>query len=78
MMEGRVHWVASLLPNGFQGLKILELGPFEGYDSRPFEQLGAESVLAVEGNNINFLKCLVLKHALGLKTHFVHGGFRGF
>jgi hypothetical protein len=66
--DGRVHWVASLSPNGFQGLKILELGPFEGYDSRLFEQLGAESVLAVKGNNINFLKCLVLKHALGLNS----------
>jgi hypothetical protein len=73
--DARVHWVASLLRNGFRGLKVLELGPFEAYDSRLFEQLGAESVVAVEGNNINFLKCLVLKDALGLKTRFVHGGF---
>lgn len=73
--DPRVHWIASLLPNQFQGMEILELGPFEGYDSRLFEQLGAESVVAVEGNNINFLKCLVLKHALGLKTCFLHGGF---
>ena len=73
--DSRVHWVASLLPNRFQELKILELGPFEGYDSRLFEQLGAASVTAIEGNNINFLKCLVLKYALGLKTRFLHGGF---
>jgi hypothetical protein len=76
--DARVHWVASLLPNGLRGLKILELGPFEAYDSLLFEQLGAESVLAVEGSNVNFLKCLVLKHAMGLKTHFVHGGFLKF
>lgn len=73
--DPRVHWVASLLPNGFQDMDILELGPFEGYDSRLFEQLGSASVVAIEGNNINFLKCLVLKHALGLKTCFLHGGF---
>jgi SAM-dependent methyltransferase len=73
--DPRVHWVASQLPNHFDGMKILELGPFEGYDSRLFEQLGAASVVAVEGNNINFLKCLVLKHVLGLRTDFLHGGF---
>jgi SAM-dependent methyltransferase len=73
--DARVHWVASLLPNGFQGMSILELGPFEGYDSRLFEQLGAASVLAVEGNNINFLKCLVLKDSLGLNARFLHGDF---
>ncbi|MBA3351629.1 MAG: class I SAM-dependent methyltransferase [Blastocatellia bacterium] len=73
--DPRVYWVASLLPNKFQDMDILELGPFEGYDSQLFEKLGAASVLSVEGNNINFLKCLVLKQALGLKTCFVHGGF---
>jgi SAM-dependent methyltransferase len=73
--DARVHWVASLLPGGLKGFKILELGPFEGYDSRLFEELGAESILAVEGNNINFLKCLVLKHALSLEARFVYGGF---
>jgi GT2 family glycosyltransferase/glycosyltransferase involved in cell wall biosynthesis len=76
--DARVHWVASLLPNNLRGRKILELGPFEAYDSRLFEQLGAESVLAVEGNSVNFLKCLLLKDALGLKTRFVHGGFLKF
>ncbi|HEY4282548.1 MAG TPA: class I SAM-dependent methyltransferase [Chthoniobacterales bacterium] len=73
--DPRVHWVASLLPNQFRGMRILELGPFEGYDSYLFEQLGAAEVVAVEGNNINFLKCLVSKNALKLKTCFLHGGF---
>lgn len=76
--DPRVLWVASLLPDGFQGMDILELGPFEGYDSRLFEQLGAGSVTAIEGNNINFLKCLVLKDALGLGTRFMYGGFLQF
>jgi len=73
--DSRVHWVASLLPHRFEGMSILELGPFEGYDSQLFEQLGAARVVAIEGNNINFLKCLVLKDALGLRTRFLHGGF---
>ena len=71
--DPRVPWVASLLPNRFQGMEILELGPFEAYDSRLFEQLGAAKVLAIEGDNIDFLKCLVLKHALGPKTCFLDG-----
>ena len=73
--DPRVYWVASLLPKGFEGMQILELGPFEGYDTRLFEELGAAGVVAIEGNNINFLKCLVLKHALGLKASLLHGGF---
>ena len=52
-------------------MEILELGPFEAYDSRLFEELGAAEVVAIEGSNINFLKCLVLKQALGLKTCFL-------
>ena len=54
--DSRVHSVASLLPHRFEGMSILELGPFEGYDSQLFEQLGAAKVVAIEGNNINFLK----------------------
>ena len=73
--DSRVHWVASLFPRQFQGMEVLELGPFEGYDSYLLEQLGAAKVISIEGNNINFLKCLVLKDALGLKTSFLHGGF---
>jgi hypothetical protein len=73
--DPRVLWVKALLPDGFRGMDVLELGPFEGYDSRLFEELGAASVTAVEGNNINFLKCLVLKTALGLETDFLYGGF---
>ena len=76
--DPRVHWVKSLLPNGFKGMSVLELGPFEGYDSWLFEQLGAASVLAIEGNNINYLKCLVLKEAIGLRTRFAYGGFLNY
>ena len=73
--DPRVYWVASCLPNQFQDMEILELGPFEGYDSQLFEQLGASKVLAIGGEQHKFFKCLVLKYALGLKTCFLHGGF---
>jgi hypothetical protein len=71
--DPRVLWVNSLLPSGFAGLNILELGPFEGYDSYLFTTLGAKQVTAIEANNINFLKCLLLKDTLGLNIRFLHG-----
>jgi SAM-dependent methyltransferase len=71
--DPRVTWVGSLLPNGFSGFDILELGPFEGYDSYLFTTLGARQVTAIEANNINFLKCLLLKDTLGLNIRFLHG-----
>jgi SAM-dependent methyltransferase len=71
--DPRVAWVKSLLPNGFTGFDILELGPFEGYDSYLFTTLGARQVTAIEANNINFLKCLLLKDTLGLDIRFLHG-----
>lgn len=76
--DPRVVWAQELIPGGFQGREILELGPFEGYDTRLFETLGARAVWALEGNNINFLKCLVLKEALGLNAKLLYGDFRKF
>src|SRR5689334_20124952 len=76
--DPRVLWARELLPQGFAGHEILELGPFEAYDTRLFETLGAQAVWAIEGNNINFLKCLVVKEALGLKSKFFYGDFQQF
>jgi len=72
--DPRVMWANSVLPGGFAGLEILELGPFEGYDSYLFSKFGAKLVTSIEANNINFLKCLLLKDTLGLRSvHFLHG-----
>lgn len=76
--DPRVFWAQTLLPGGFAGLDILELGPFEGYDSYLFLKLGAKRVSAVEANNINFLKCLILKDVLGFNLHLYHGDFLKF
>lgn len=63
------------IPGGIAGKSILELGPFEAYNTYHFEQLGAREVISIEGNNINLLKCLILKQALGLKATFLYGDF---
>lgn len=69
----RPRWVNSQIPGGLAGKTVLELGPFEGYQTYWLEKLGSE-VTCVEGNNINFLKCLCLKEMLGLKAKIGHGG----
>ena len=42
--DPRVLWARELLPQGFEGRDILELGPFEAYGTRLFEILGAQAV----------------------------------
>ena len=58
------------------GISVLELGPLEGAHSYAIEQLGAAGIVAVEANATAFLKCLVVKEALGLeRTRFLLGDF---
>jgi len=75
MSDKRVLWAEKLLPGGFVGKSVLELGPFEAYSTRLMKRLGARRVVAIEANNISFLKCLVLKEATGLGAEFLHGDF---
>src|SRR5882762_2086911 len=49
------------------GMSVLELGPLEAAQSWRLEQLGAESIIAVESNVQAWLKCLIVKEALGLQ-----------
>ena len=69
----RPRWLNSQIPGGLAGKSVLELGPFEGYQTYWLEKLGAD-VTAVEGNNINFLKCLCLKEMFEMKAKIRHGG----
>ena len=63
----------------FEGFSILELGPLEGAHSYLLEQLGADRITAIEANVTAFLKCLVVKEALGLsRTRFMLGEFCEF
>ena len=55
---------------------MLELGPLEGMHTYMLEQMGALSVLAIEGSSRAYLRCLITKEILGLqRAHFELGDF---
>jgi hypothetical protein len=62
----RPAWAASVIPGGLQGKTVLELGPLEAYTTYRLLREGARSVLSVEANSINFLKCLCVKEICNL------------
>jgi hypothetical protein len=72
-VDPRVQWLDSDLAKGIKNLTVLELGPYEAYNTWQLEKLGAKSVVSVEGNNLNFLKCLIVKEITGLKARFLYG-----
>jgi len=74
-VDWRVDWVNSILPGGINKFSVLELGPFEGYNTWQMEKLGVKSVLSIEANNLNFLKCLVVKEIARLNARFLYGDF---
>lgn len=58
------------------GMTLLELGPLEGAHTYLLEQLGAARILAVEANREAYLKCLIVKEALGIsRATFMLGDF---
>ncbi len=77
-VDPRVSWVAEQIPGGLRGLNILELGPFEGYQTALLEWGGARQVVAVEGSQTAFLKCLLVKELLGLRSRFLYGDMLAF
>jgi SAM-dependent methyltransferase len=74
----RVRWAAGILPGGFKNLSILELGPYEAYTTWQFDRLGAKAVTAIEGNDLNFLKALVVKEVTGFRGKLLFGDFAAF
>ena len=60
LLEAEKHF------GGFEGRRVLELGPFEGHHSSLISRRGARSVVAVEANVHAFLKCLITKEVMGL------------
>ena len=72
--DKRVDWLAESI-GGVSGKTVLELGPLEGAHTWMFEQLGAASILAIEANTRAFLRCLVVKELLGMRSRFVCGDF---
>lgn len=76
--DQRPGWLASQLPGGLHFKSVLELGPFEGYQTYLLDRLGAREIVSVEGNSLNFLKCLCVKELYGLKARLEHGDVIGY
>jgi SAM-dependent methyltransferase len=77
--DTRPAWAAGVIPGGFEGKDVLELGPFEGYQTYGIARAGARRILAVEANSINFLKCLCVKELYGLdRAHFLLGDIAAY
>ena len=72
--DARVDWCEPLV-GGFAGKRVLELGPLEGAHTFMLETRGAVAT-AVEANTRAYLKCLIYKEIVGLKTaRFLCGDF---
>jgi SAM-dependent methyltransferase len=54
----------GFVPGSLHGMNILELGPLEGAHTYQLAKLGADRILAIETNEVAFLKCLVVKEIL--------------
>jgi hypothetical protein len=75
--DPRIPWAAEQL-GGFADRTILDLGSLEGGHPYSFERLGAREVVAIEGKTRAYLRCLVAKEVLGMRTSFLCGDFMEF
>ncbi len=76
--DARIEWVDQI-SGGFDGQKILELGPLEAGHTYQIEKLGATSIIAIEANKRAFLKCLCMKEILDLqRAKFLLGDFNKY
>lgn len=73
--DDRIIWAEKII-GGFQGQKVLELGPLEGGHSYMLQRRGAASIRAIEANSRAFLKCLITKEIFQLsRCEFMLGDF---
>lgn len=76
--DPRVAWGLEAL-GGVAGQRVLELGPMEGGHSYMLQEGGAREVIAIEGNQRCYLKCLVTKEIAGLdRVRYRLGNFVEF
>jgi len=73
--DRRVEWVKENFIKDFTALNIIEFGPFEAYNTYRLSQENPKSLTSIEGNNINFLKCLVVKELFKFDATMIHGDF---
>lgn len=73
--DPRVAWGLREL-GGVEGRRVLELGPMEGGHSYMLQHGGASEVIAIEGNQRCYLKCLVTKEIAALdRVSYLLGDF---
>jgi hypothetical protein len=73
--DSRIEWCASQF-SGFVGKTVLELGPLEAGHTYMIERMGAAKIVSIEANTRAYLKCLIVKEVLGLKSaNFLCGDF---
>jgi hypothetical protein len=73
--DGRILWAEQQL-GGFDGRKILELGPLECGHTFMLHERGALSIECIEANSRAFLKCLCIKELFGLhRANILLGDF---
>lgn len=73
--DARVDWAVERL-GGVFGANVLELGPLEAGHTYQLLRQGAQSVVAIEANQLALMRCLVVKELLGLtRASFQLGDF---
>jgi len=77
-VDNRVQWAEDTGHCNFEGASVLELGPFEGYNTYQLAKKNPAKLVALEGNNINFLKTLVVKEMLNFDAEIKHGDFLSY
>jgi Protein of unknown function (DUF1698) len=63
--DPRVQWFGDVI-GGFNGRRVLELGPLESGHTYMLSLMGAREIVAVEANTRAFLKCLCIKELFQL------------
>ncbi len=74
--DTRCSWVDARFP--LLGKSVLELGPFEAYNTLQLSRLTCRRVDAVEANRFNYLKCLIMKEVLGFDASIHHGDISAY
>lgn len=75
--DARPRFCAEAFPN-FENLRILELGPSDGYNTAGLETQGATNITSIDGNAGAFMRCLIMKNAFDLKAKFLLGDFLSY
>lgn len=74
-VDDSVAWAIQAL-GGVADKRVLELGSLEAGHTYMLEQAGAASILGIEANKSNYLKCLIAKEIFDLKrSRFMLGDF---